>query len=417
MDEKSIHFTPGNVVEFIKKKPTPEIAGQEYLLGFRGFLVIQVFIWTFLNLFAPNTVKDAIILTDGPVWQTVLRKSLSVLFWNGTQIYTFLVILSARTLPIPFFTAPSKQVIAGAIFRRGIRLAVPVAVTLAIITTAFGTLGVDFVTDFLKLTHNSATRTPYLLSNAFVYFNSVFQLFWVAQVFNLQSGNFAFPSATLWTINLIYQQSYTVFMIMVIVPYTRAAWRVKMAIPFICTAWWVQSWSWFSVSGLLLADAVMNMDFKAKSQRGIPIPCIKSFRLPSWLPAVFIMVVGLFMQYLWTAWRPDLLNAEVAIHSNGNGYAGAIDIKEDPNQPEARADNYLFVMGFLLLLESFDFLQNLFNNPLFVYLGKRSLSKAPFPLPKPSNTNHYRLVPNPKLDHLHRRHQAMDARPIHRRLL
>ena len=375
MDEKSKYLMTGNVVEIIKKKPTPEVSGQEYLLGFRGFLAIQCFIWTFLNLFAPNTVKDAVIINDGPGWQIALRKSMSVLFWNGTLIYTFLIILSARTLPIPFFKAPSKTVVASAVFRRGMRLALPVAVTLAIITAAFATLGVDFVREFLTLTGNVATKTPYFISNTFIYCTSVFQLFWVTQVFDLQSGNFAFPSGTLWTINLIYQQSYTVFMIMVIVPYTRAAWRVKMAIPFVATAWWVQSWSWFTVSGLLLADAVMNMDFKAKAQRGIPIPYIKSFRVPSWIPAVLIMVAGLLMQYLWTAWNPSLLNAEVAVHSNGYNYALAQDLNDDPNQPEARADNYLFVMGFLLLLETFDILQNLFNNPVFVYLGKRSLSK------------------------------------------
>lgn len=363
------------VVNLIKKKGTPEIQGQEYLLGLRGLLVIETFLWTFLIVFAPNTVKDAAINTDGPQWQIILRKTVSVLFWNQTLIYTFFVILSARTLAIPFFKAPSKTIVAGAVFRRGIRLAIPVAVSMAIITTAFSTLGVGYINYFKLLTGNVAIRTPLVLSNVLKYFNSIYQLFWITQSFFTQSGNFAFPSCTLWAINLVYQQSYTVFIIMIIVPYTRPEWRVKMSIPFIITAWWVQSWAWFSVSGLLMADMVMNMDFKVKSKQGIPLPFIKTFRLPSWVPAAILMTGGLLMQYLWTAWRPDLLNAEIEVHT-GLYYGGELNKDVDPRQPEARDDNYLFVIGFFVILETFDFLQNFFNNPFLVYLGKRSLSKS-----------------------------------------
>jgi hypothetical protein len=58
---------------------------------------------------------------------------------------------------------------------------------------------------------------------------------------------------------------------MVIVPYTRRSWRLKGAFFFIVTAWWIQSWAWYSITGLLLADMASNMDFKAKAQRGIKV--------------------------------------------------------------------------------------------------------------------------------------------------
>lgn len=60
-------------------------------------------------------------------------------------------------------------------------------------------------------------------------------------------------------------------MTMVIIPYTRPSWRVKAALFFIITAWWVQSWAWYSITGLFLADMTTNMDFKAKSRRGIKV--------------------------------------------------------------------------------------------------------------------------------------------------
>jgi hypothetical protein len=60
-------------------------------------------------------------------------------------------------------------------------------------------------------------------------------------------------------------------MTMVIIPYTRRSWRVKGALFFIITAWWVQSWAWYSITGLLFADMATNMDFKVNSQRGIKV--------------------------------------------------------------------------------------------------------------------------------------------------
>lgn len=371
--EKLEQLGPSDLLKFVKKRQTPAVVGQEYLLGFRGLLTIECFLWTFLITFAPNTVKDATISTDGPLWQIVLRKTLSVLFWNGTLIYSFFVILSARSVVIPFFKAPSKAAVASAVFRRGIRLFFPVAVSLAIITTAFAALGTSYIDEFRTLTGNVAIETPYFISNAWVYFNSCYQLFWVTSEFFTQSGNFAFPTQTLWILNLIYQQSYTVFIIMVIVPYTRAAWRVKMSIPFLLTAWWVQSWAWYTVTGLLFADMVMNMEFKKKAQKGIPL--WNGIRLPTWLPAAVIMVGGLLMQYLWTDWRTDLLNAEIGIHT-GLYYGGELNQDVDPRQPEARDDNWLFIIGFWVIFETFDSLQNFFSNPVLVYIGKRSLSMS-----------------------------------------
>ena len=354
-------------------KSSATITGQEYLHGLRGLLVIESFLWVFLQTFVPAAVKDAALEADGPFYQVALRKSLSVLFWNENLLYSFFILLSARNLPIPFFTEPSKTAVASAVFRRGLRLWFPTAVALAIPTLAFSQLGLDYITEFKNATGNESFNVPYFLSNALIYFNSVFNLFWQTNSFFSQSGSTAFPSQTLWIVNVIYQQSFTVFMVMVITPYTRSSWRVKGAIAFVLTAWWVQSWAWFSITGLLLADMVMNMNFRQAAQRGIPIPIRKGFRIPCWIPYLILMAAGIVMQYLWTAWRPSFENAEIQIHA-GLYYGGELNTDVDPSQPEARDDNYLLILGFMFCLETFDWLQMIFRNPLFVYLGKRSLS-------------------------------------------
>ncbi len=129
------------------------------------------------------------------------------------------------------------------------------------------------------------------------------------------------------------------------------------------------------------------------------------------------MSAGLVMQFLWTDWRPQYENKELLAHT-GLYYSGGLNKDFNPKEPQARDDDYLLLLGFYLLLEHSTRVQSIFANPLFVYLGRRSLSKLTpkWNLPPilsyqhsiPDNTNvlPFRLVPRPKHHHLHRRHQA-----------
>ncbi len=358
---------------FLRQPQSFSQAGdQGYLLGLRGFFTLSSFIWVFLTTFAPVCVKDA-ANREGPLWQEVLRDTFSVLFWNQSLIYSFFIILSARTVGIPFLLSSSKIVVASAVLRRGLRLWFPVAVSLAVVKIFSSTIGTGYIDDFKSSTGNVSFDTPYSIPNALAYFNSVFNIFWTTSKFFEQAGNIAFPSQTLWIVNVIYAQSYTVYMTMVIIPYTRNSWRVKAYIAFIITAWWVQSWAWYTITGLLFADVVMNMNFKERSHRGIKI--WRNIRCPLWVPATVLILAGLVMQYLWTVWRPQYANKELVAHT-GLYYTGGLNTSPNLVEPQARDDIYLVVLGFFLLLESSDFLQKAFQNPLFLYLGRRSLSKS-----------------------------------------
>ncbi|KIX09242.1 uncharacterized protein Z518_00321 [Rhinocladiella mackenziei CBS 650.93] len=354
---------------------------QEYLYGVRGVLLIETFLWMFLQTFVPVAVAGSQD-TNGRLYQRILRKTLSVLFWNENLLYGSIIFLSARSIAIPFLKKPCKEQIARSVMTRGITLWFPVAVALAIVKLAFTGMGLHYIYEFKESTRNHSMAVPYGLPNAFAYFNSVFNLFWTTRNFNVQAGSTAFPTQTLWIVNAIYSQSYTVYMTMVIIPYTRSKWRVQGAICFILAAWWVQSWAWFTISGLLICDMVMNMNFKAKAQAGIPLVLpLGAFRksdgcprrIPVWIPAALCITGGLLMQFLWTAWRPDLLNKEYFAHSNIY-YTAGLNYDYEEHHTQARADNYLYLVGFFLLLETYHVVQRIFNNPFLKFLGKRSLS-------------------------------------------
>lgn len=355
---------------------------QEYLVGFRGILVIQAFLWMFLTTFAPATVY-ASAYQDGPHGQVIVRKVLSVLFWNEYMLYGSIIFLSARSIAIPFFRNPKPETIARSLLTRSLSLCIPVAICLAIIKGAFTTSFLTELTTFNDGNPDNLTlEVPYKLPTTLSYWNSVFELFWKTHGFESQSGSYAFPTQTLWLINAIYIQSYTVYMTMVIVPHTRPRWRVQFAVPFVVAAWWCNSWAWYTISGLLICDMVMHMDFKQNAQLGVPIQFRgmawrtadgRPRRIPTWVFGGLLLVGGFLMQYLWVAYRPDLFYAEWRIHSNPYTTPG-LDENYMVDHTAARDDVYITLMGFFFLLETYDFLQQALQTKFLLFLGRRALS-------------------------------------------
>jgi hypothetical protein len=184
-------------------------ASNDFLIGLRGFLVIQSFLFSFLQVFAPSAVAQSPHSLHAP--SSTLHKALklvSILFWNDGIIYSGFILVSARTICVSFITSDpgSKSSIAGSIFRRGLRLWFPVAVALAISTGVFHAIGYHHVDDFIESTGNMSIFVPYKVDNALIYFNSVFNLFWVTNKYSAQAGSYAFPGQMMWVISVIYQQ-------------------------------------------------------------------------------------------------------------------------------------------------------------------------------------------------------------------
>ncbi|KAI6788571.1 hypothetical protein KC361_g8968 [Hortaea werneckii] len=359
-------FLPAGVANNMPKTtPSQHDGSQDYLIGVRGCLAIMSFLWVFLQTFVPAAVAHSANDT-GTAWQMGLRKSLSVLFWNDSLIYNSIIFLSARTICLPFLLDPTKTTLASSVLRRGLRLWFPTAVALIVVWIAFSLhLGNQYLHDFSSLTNNvSMSADLYILPTHLTNFNAIFDIFWVTHEFSYQAGNWAFPTQTLWIVSALFQQSYTVYAAMVIIPFTRKSWRLIGAAFFIITAWWVYSWAWFSITGLLFADLVVDMDFKAKCQR---------HKLLAYGGAVVLMAAGYIMQWIWVAARPDLYTAEINYHT-GLYNTGGVYTWNDTTAPMLRADCYLIIVGFHLLLETSGILRKIFSNPAFVFLGNRSFS-------------------------------------------
>ncbi|KAM3078190.1 hypothetical protein ACMFMF_004597 [Clarireedia jacksonii] len=364
--------------------PTRKSPQITYLLGLRGFLVLETFLWTFLQVFVPATVKSSIVTfpSDTPTYQTLIRKILSPIFWNESLLYASFVFLSGRTLCISFIKSPSKETITSSIFRRPFRLIIPTAISLALFTLISQTTSTNELTTlFITQTSNPVIETPHKLSSpiALTLLNSIFTLFLPTTPTPLHtlSATRSFPSSTLPTLPILSSQSSTLYTATLLLPFTRLLWRLKYAPLFIFTAYWVSSFSALSILSLLLTDLLLNSPFLSFSALGFPLSKrISNHRLPSWLPYSAILLLGLALQYLYTATDnpQEIANKELIAHADIYGVSGGLNRKPDLREPRPRIADVLVLVGGFLLLETRKGVQNCFKNDVLVGLGRRSLT-------------------------------------------
>ncbi|ATZ50336.1 hypothetical protein BCIN_05g06950 [Botrytis cinerea B05.10] len=368
-------------------QPPPRNTAQStYLLGLRGFLILQAFLWTFLQTFVPATVKSNIITfpANTPTYQDLIRKILSPIFWNESLIYSSFVFLSSRTLCISFISSPSKQTIASSIFRRSFRLIIPTIFSLSLVTLLSQTTSANHLTSlFITETKNPSIQAPYTLRSPIplTLFNSLFTLFLSTShtpLYNL-SAVLAFPSGTLSIIPILYSQSYTLYITTLIIPYTRPLWRLKYSPLFLFTAYWVSSYSFISISGLLLTDFLLlpNLPLLIISAAGLPLPIrITKKRIPSWILYTFILLVGTGLQYFYITSDSavETANAELKAHTDMYGSSGGLNTTPDLREQTPSIADWLVLCGGFLWLETRTSVQNLFKNAVLVSLGRRSLS-------------------------------------------
>lgn len=343
-----------------------------YLLGLRGMFSLSTFLCLFLLTFAPSAIKDSKNF-DGPEAAVIIRKILSVPFWNPSLTYSAFVFLLGRTLALPFLNDPTRKVLASSTFRRPFRLAIPAAIGFGIAAAILNPAGGrQMVSDFINATDNKSIIVPTPVPDFLVYLNSVFNLFWTPFQFDQQNGNTAFPGQVLWIISVIFQQSYTLYMTMLVIPYTRPVWRLQALAIFALCAWWVQSWAWYSISGLFIADAVSNYDLRGRLQSGFSLGRLT---IPSWVLCFGLMVIGYLQEYLYVIIDPSAANGELWAH--GGIYNGAkFNEGFNPDAPQPRIDNFCVCLGGFLLLECAAWTRKAFSFSFLTYLGERSYSKS-----------------------------------------
>ncbi|KAI4717449.1 hypothetical protein E4T48_06333 [Aureobasidium sp. EXF-10727] len=399
---------------------------QDHLWGIRAILAVQSFAWLFFKVFdptltvpaptttgehvpnnAPSTVPgvfggpgivapgagSGIVARDlyardlyprnlsdiptihevSPHYQVLLRKILSPLLWDEAFIFCFFILLSARTVAIPFLRDANSATYARSLIARPIRMGIPLAIGLAISCIIFSTINTQYLEDFAILNGNPYLRAPEKPASALACFNSIWDLLWVTKDYSLQMGNLAFPSWTLWVPSAVYLQSYTVYIFMVVLPYSRPSWHVTGLLMFAFGSWWFNSWGWYSATGLFLADVAVNPPLRTALFRGYSNES-GSVRMPYWSLAVLMLGIGTGLKYMWTAGLDNLYWSGES-HAHPARYLGGSSFGYfDGTQPYPRMDNWLVIVGILLLVEFSEVTKTILSSKPFKAVGRRSLS-------------------------------------------
>ena len=358
-------------VQIITTSPPQKPHSQPHLTALRGILVLESFLWITLQTFLPGLTSADI---PSPAYQKGLRKGRQVLFWDYSFIASFFVILSARAICVPFLADSSSTNYARSLVRRPIEIGLPLFVAAALAFIIFNRTNTDIITRFATDYSNTLVQPVSLPPTGLALVNSIYNTLWVVRDFSSQAANRAWPSMTLWSPSLIYFQSYTVYIAMVILPFTRPRWHIQGLSLFIIAAWWMNSWGWYSATGLMLADISINPILKADFHRGFQIT--RQSCVPNGLIGAVLSAGGLAMKYVWVAARPDLEHVELASRPSLQ-FSDTFSVEKfDTSKPYPRMDNYLLIIGILLLVETFEVVQkSLAGNRTLVFFGKRSFGE------------------------------------------
>lgn len=358
--------------ETTASQPPPSDSDKRlYLYGLRGILAVCGIATIFVQTFVPALAWET---ADGPAYQNVLRIIFSPLIWDEHLIASFYFILSGYAIALRFLAEPRPSTFAGSIIRRVIRLVVAVGLASGISSAVFAGTGTEFIQRFIEIARNSHIDVPQVPENGLVALNSIFTFFWDVSDYYNQAANAFWPKQTLWSLSLIFGQSWTVYFLMVILPYTRPGWHTGALSLFALGSFWVCSWGWYSAASLLMADYTTNSQLRLRFEEGITLHKELDWKLPYTVVAAVMILAGFSMKYTWAA-LPQFYNKELVLRpflhlserTNISEYAAS--------GPYARVDNFLVILGVLVLAEAFVPVKHWLSVKPLVALGKRSLSK------------------------------------------
>ena len=339
-----------------------------YLEGLKGVFAFEAFLWLFLRCIVPGATFEGLTENgSAPRYESVLREVFSPLFWDGHLQASAFVILATRIVCIRFLTNKDSMSMAGTLFRRGLRLFVPVIVAMALVKITQSAGAFTFIPMLREATGNNVPEEPYALPGALGWWNATFNLFWFID--GVQAGVKAFPGGMMWIVSVVYQQSYTVYMIALVLPYMTKNWRLWGPIAFAFVSWWLTSWAWYGTTGLVFAELAINHDLQARAKKGFSLPKTTR-RLPYWVLPGLSLAVGIILKYVYEDAEPTKINNELIFHSPI--YGGGLNRDYDINQPQQRASSWFLMVGILLIVEASPVAQKIMGNPLFRYLGRLS---------------------------------------------
>ncbi|CDW97854.1 hypothetical protein [Sporisorium scitamineum] len=364
-----------------------------YLEGLRGLLGLQVLIWTFFRIFAPAIVADrdvdgvfpATFVARAPRWQSVLRKVLSPLLFDGELQAAFFVILSGRAGLQTFVERRQAITLAGAAFKRPFRFLLPLATTLVIVSVVIAVDGFHYATHLSAGLANQLAQPPQQWSSTLEFFNSL--LFFFSTPFYFKTARatrFVPPMGTLWIVPVLFQQTYVLVILAFALPYTVMRYKNLGMVLLIAATAWVGRFSWYTLTGLLLAEwSTVYLQLlpaaggggKKGVRRRIPVNREGSRWVQAWVPGVVMVGMGVVLKYLCIAGFPQAANREIVAHVDG--HTAKLNYNTDPSSTAyPRYDNWLLATGLLYLVELSPAIQRLLSTRLLVYVGRWAFSIA-----------------------------------------
>lgn len=374
--------------------------------GLRGILAFQTLLWIFFRLFAPAIVTDtafdgtqpAAFAVNAPGWMEVIRKLFSPLFFSGTLQMTMYIMLVGRVSMQTFVERREAICLAGPCFRRPIRILVPIAVCLAIVSIMAATNGFKYAQAMADNLQNDAAVPPKEWRSILQYLNSLFAFLFQPFAYTNSAAVEYIPGGRItWFIDVVYQQTYVLAIFCFTLPFTIFKYKCIGIISFIILSAWVDRWSWYTLTGLALSEfSVIYQQLLpghgrlGKSTDPLDLQRRESaLRRPSlsrphigqkWLamlwslPPVFI-VVGIVFKYLWIAALPQYFTKELYAH--GDPHTGLLTTAVTPStQAYPRYDDWFLCTGVLIAIELSTHLQRFFSWAPFVYLGRLGFSIA-----------------------------------------
>jgi hypothetical protein len=343
-----------------------------HLYGLRGILAICGIATIFVQTFIPAL---AFSKAHGPEYQKILRIIFSPVIWSEDLITSFFFVLSCHSIALTFLGSPTPTTFSGSIVRRVIRMVITIALACGIVFGIFGGIGTEYIDRFKEVLPNEQITTPGIPENALVALNSIFDIFWVVRDFYTEAANTFWPTQTVWNLSLIFYQSWTVYFLMILLPYTRPSWHAEGLALFALGTFWMCTWGWYSTFALLLADYVKNPSLRIKLDEGLAIHKRLEWKLPYKFIGGIMMVAGFGMKFTWAV-LPQYYNKELILHPY-------VDLAQNHSVasfvaagPYARVDNFLVVFGILLLSETSVLFKHCLSWKPLVLLGKRSMGAS-----------------------------------------
>lgn len=346
----------------------------------RGLIGIEILLFIFFRLLAAPIAADtdadgtypAPFLTGASSWQNGLRKGLAPLFWDATLPSTFFLILSGRVATLTFIERRNATSLAGAAFRRPFRFLLPVLVALAFTSVVSVAGGFAYAPRFAEATNNAIAQPPMIWDSFLEYLNTGFSLFFTVDPMTTNRGLAFLPPAGLsWFIPVVFQQSFTLYVFSVLLPFSTLKVKLWAFAVFIVVTYWLGTWAWYSLTGLEIAEMAL-VYLPLLPAAGIPLNRKASMHLPAWIVPSGFLALGVTLKYLWAS-IPERRNDEYIYHADM--VTGTLNRNLDPaTTPYPRVDDYLLATGAMVLLELSPRVQRAFDNPLLRYFARISFT-------------------------------------------